>query len=278
MARRCELSILYAVLCGALQGACEFLPVSSSGHLALFHSVFGDGFKDAELGLDLLLHLGTLIAVVFSYRRDVLAIARAFFFAIGKIFRGRFGWREASSDEKTAILMIAATSPLVAAVLIKDKVEALSAYPKFVGAMLILNGAMLIFGGLIKPRGGEISSLGVKGALGVGTFQLLACLPGLSRSGSTITGGRIFGLSRDEAVRFSFLMSIPAIVGANVFGVPEVIKSGIGTDILPAVAGFITAAAVGFAAIKLIKRAAKKKNFNFFGIYCIILGLVTVLK
>lgn len=277
MARRCELSILYAILCGAIQGACEFLPVSSSGHLALFHTLFGDGFGSAELGLDVLLHLGTLVAVVVSYRRDVRAIVCAFFSAVGKILRGGFKWRDASSDEKTAILIIAATVPLAAAALVKDKVEALSAYPKFVGAMLIVNGAMLILGTLIKPRGNEIQSLGAKGALGVGTFQLLACLPGLSRSGSTITGGCVFGLSREEAVRFSFLMSIPAIVGANVSGVPDMIKYGVGTDILPSAAGFITAAAVGLIAIKVIKRAAKNKSFNFFGIYCIISGLVTVL-
>ena len=277
MARRCELSILYAILCGALQGACEFLPVSSSGHLALFHTLFGGGFGDAELGFDVLLHLGTLVAVVVSYRRDVWAIVCAFFSAVGKIFRGGFKLRDASANEKTAILIIAATVPLAVAALIKDKVEALSSYPKFVGTMLILNGVMLILGGLVKARGKEISSLGAKGALGVGTFQLLACLPGLSRSGATITGGCVFGLSREEAVRFSFLMSIPAIIGANVSGVPDMIKGGVGADIPPAVAGFITAAVVGFFAIKLIKRAAKKKNFNFFGIYCIISGLVTVL-
>lgn len=272
------MSILYAILCGALQGACEFLPVSSSGHLALLHELFGNGFSEAELGFDVLLHLGTLVAVVISYRRDVMAIVRAFFSVIGKIFRGRFKWRDASSDEKTAILIIVATAPLAAAVLLKGKVEALSAYPKFVGAMLIVNGAMLILGGMIKPRGKDISSLGAVGALGVGTFQLIACLPGLSRSGSTITGGGVFGLDREEAVRFSFLMSIPAIVGANVFSVPDVLRSGIAVDALPCAVGFATAAVVGFISIKLIKRAAKKKNFYIFGIYCVILGLVAVLR
>ena len=272
------MSILYAVLCGAIQGACEFLPVSSSGHLALFHELFGSGFSGGEMGFDVLLHLGTLVAVLVAYRRDVLAVMRAFFSAAAKIFRGRFKWSTASPDERTAILLIIASAPLAAAVLIKAKVETLSAYPKFIGAMLALNGVMLILGGLIKPRGKKCDSLGVPGALGIGLFQLLACLPGLSRSGSTITGGRVFGLEMEEAVRFSFLLSIPAIVGANVFSLPDAARNGVGVGILPCALGFLTAGAVGFLAIKLIRIAAKKRNFTLFGIYCIIFGIFMILR
>jgi len=271
-------SILYAVLCGAIQGACEFLPVSSSGHLALFHELFGSGFSDGEMGFDVLLHLGTLAAVVVAYRRDVISVVRAFISAAAKIFRGRFDWRVASPDEKTAILIIIASAPLAAAVLIKDKVETLSAYPKFIGAMLALNGAMLILGSFIGRRGKRCDSLGAPAALGIGLFQLLACLPGLSRSGSTITGGRVFGLDDGEAVRFSFLLSIPAIVGANVFSLPKMLTGGVGIGILPSALGFLTAAAVGFLAIKLLRRAAKKRNFSLFGIYCITLGIIMIIR
>ena len=144
--------------------------------------------------------------------------------------------------------------------------------------MMIANGAMLIIGGLVGSRAKNRASLGARGAFGIGLFQLLACLPGLSRSGSTITGGRLFGLGREEAVRFSFLMSIPAILGANVFGAADLIKERAEIDVLPCAVGMMTAAAVGFAAIKLIEKIAKTKNFNIFGFYCAAVGTVVLLR
>ena len=272
------MGILEAIISGIMQGACEFLPVSSSGHLALIHSAFGFDAGAGSAAFDVLLHLGTLAAVLVVYGRDVADIFRGLISAAAKAVRGKFRWGLAAQNEKLALLVALATLPPAAAALIKDKVETLAAYPKFVGAMLVLNGIMLILGGLIGPRGKGCTELGAPAAVGIGLFQLIACVPGLSRSGSTITGGRVFGLEREEAVRFSFIMSIPAIVGANVFSAADLIKERARVDILPCAVGTITAAAVGFAAIKLIERIARKKNFYIFGIYCVAVGLIALLR
>lgn len=272
------MSILEAIISGIVQGACEFLPISSSGHLALLHGIFGIDAGAGNVAFDVLLHLGTLAAVTVAYRRDVSVILRALFFAAAKILRGKFKWRAAPPDEKFALLIALATAPLAAAVVLKDKAETLSAYPKFVGTMLIINGVMLILGNLIAPRGKKCADLGAPAAVGIGLFQLIACLPGLSRSGSTITGGRVFGLEREEAVRFSFIMSIPAIIGANVFSAADMIKDHVDIDVMPCAVGTVTAAVVGFLAIKLIEKIARKKNFYLFGIYCIAAGLFALLR
>ena len=272
------MSILEAFISGIVQGACEFLPVSSSGHLSLIHSAFGFDAGAGNVAFDVLLHLGTLAAVLIVYRRDVARLAHGLMSAAAKAIRGEFKWSAAEQNEKLALLVALATIPLAAAALIKDKVETLAAYPRFVGAVLVLNGVMLILGGLIRSRGKRCAELGAPAAIGIGLFQLIACVPGLSRSGSTITGGRVFGLETEEAVRFSFIMSIPAILGANVFGAADLIKERAAIEILTCAVGMLTAAVVGFAAIKLIGSIARKKNFNIFGIYCVAVGLIALLR
>lgn len=271
------MSILEAIICGIVQGACEFLPVSSSGHLALLHGLFGIDLGGGNLLFDLLLHLGTLIAVAAVYGKDIAALIRSAFSLLKKIFRGKFKFSALCGDERTVIMLVVSTFPLALAAFFKDKVEALSTYPKAVGVLLILNGLMLIFGGFIKAKDKKCEELGAVGALGIGMFQLIATFPGISRSGSTITGGTVFGLKREEAVRFSFLMSIPAIIGANIFSVSDALAQSRTIDLPACAVGTVTAAIVGVLAIKLIKKLAASKSFNAFGIYCIAAGLFAVL-
>lgn len=265
------MNIIEAIFCGIVQGACEFLPISSSGHLALLHGVLGS-LGDGDLYFDILLHLGTLAAVVIFYFRDICAVALAYIRLIKRIFKKEFDIKTLDSDEKTALILFFSSVPMVLAPLIKDEAEMISMYPRVIGAILLLNGVMLMLCGRIGRGKREISSLSPMGALGIGFFQLAAVMPGLSRSGSTITGGRVFGLSAEESVRLSFLMSIPAIIGANIFTVFDLSSSSACIDIVPCVCGAITAALVGMASIWMIKRISKVGNFNIFGIYCILIG------
>ena len=160
------MSILEAIICGIVQGACEFLPVSSSGHLALLHGLFGIDLGGGDLMFDLLLHLGTLIAVAAVYGKDIAALIRSALSLLKKIFRGKFKFSALCGDERTVIMLVVSTFPLALAAFFKDKVEALSTYPKAVGVLLILNGLMLIFGGLIKAKDKKCEELGAVGALG----------------------------------------------------------------------------------------------------------------
>lgn len=265
------MNIIEAIFCGIVQGACEFLPISSSGHLALLHGVFGYNMG-GDLYFDVLLHLGTLVAVVLVYFKDILAIGAAYLRIIKKIFCLKFDIKSLDGDEKTAVLLAFASLPMALALFIKDRAEVVAAYPRAVGVILIFNGAMLLLGSFMKRGERSVSSLSPVGALEIGLFQLLAVLPGISRSGSTITGGGVFGLSREESVRFSFLMSIPAIVGANVFAACDMALVKADIDILPCAVGATVAMVVGIASIWLIKKLIRAGNFNIFGVYCIGIG------
>ncbi|MGN1095375.1 MAG: undecaprenyl-diphosphate phosphatase [Eubacteriales bacterium] len=271
------MKIYEALICGIIQGAAEFLPISSSGHLALMHGIFNsDAFSGSNMTFDILLHLATLFAVFIVYFKDIIALVPAFFRLVGKMFKGKFRLSDYTNEERFVLLLIFATIPLVIAVFIKDYVEIISSYYKAVGALLILNALVLFFGDRIKDKGKNISDLQRKDAVGIGLFQLLAILPGLSRSGSTITGGRIMGLTREEAVRFSFILSIPAIIGANITNVSD-IADITSADILPYLIGMAAAFVAGLAAIKLLIFISKKSNFRIFSYYCFAVGILALI-
>ena len=195
------MSIISAIIYGIIQGLTEFLPVSSSGHLAIAQGIFGGENVEAEhFTFSILLHLATLVAVLIVYRNDVFSLIPAFFRMIGKIFKGKFKLSELDDREKMVVYVIIATLPLVAAVFINDKIEALSSNVKLVGGILIFNGVVLFLSDMISRGKKDLSDMKPKNALVVGLCQLLAVFPGLSRSGSTITGGRLCGFSREFAV------------------------------------------------------------------------------
>lgn len=266
-----------ALLCGILQGLTEFLPVSSSGHLALMHHFFGMEGADSYLSFDILLHLATLAVVFTVYRRDIFALVPAFFTMAGKILHGRFRFGALNEAEKMAVLLIIATVPLAAAFIVKDSVEAVSGYARAVGVILVLNGFLLLFADRFA-RKGKKTLLSPLGALGTGLFQLMAIVPGLSRSGSTISGGMLLGLSRENAVKFSFLMSVPAILGANIANIPEAISAPIGDGMLGCyLVGMGAAFLFGFLAMKLLAYISAKETFGFFAYYCMIIGVLAVM-
>ncbi|MBP3387992.1 MAG: undecaprenyl-diphosphate phosphatase [Clostridia bacterium] len=270
------MSIIEAIFYGIVQGLAEFLPISSSGHLSAIQNLFGG--KDLETDFftfDILLHLGTLAAVLLVYRKDVLELIKGFFSLVRKIFKGELK-NGLEKYERLVICLVIATLPLIPAAFLKDYVEALYGMTKVIGALLIFNGTMLFVSDkLAKKQGGEVTE---KRAIGIGLIQLVALLPGVSRSGSTITGGLLLGVDRKEAVKFSFLLSIPAIVGANVLSVFDLADNPIASsDILPYALGMIAAALSGIAAIKLLQYITNKNRFGLFTIYCVAVGVVLLI-
>ncbi len=272
-----NMSLLEIILCGIVQGLTEFLPISSSGHLAIMHSFF-DSTPESNLIFDLLLHFGTLIVVFVFYHREIFPLVPAFFTMIGKLIRGRFRLSDWTKNERLVLYLIIATLPLAAAVFCKDSVELLAAYPKAVGGILVFNGFLLLFADHMTDRVKK-RHLSPKSAFGIGCFQCLAALfPGLSRSGSTISGGLFFGLSREEAVRFSFILSIPAILGANLFSIPDAMQSPISKDqLLCYLIGMTVSMLCGLCAMKFLLYISKKSKFGFFAYYCMAVGLLTLI-
>ena len=181
------MTLIEAVICGIVQGAAEFLPISSSGHLSLLHSLFGIADPEACLTFDIMLHLATLAAVVCVYSKDVFSLIGAFFTMLGKLFSGRA--RELSGTERFALYIIFATVPLAFAFFIKDGALGVAANPRAIGILLIINGLVLLLGDRLGRGKRRAEELGAGRAFAVGAFQLAAVVPGLSRSGMTITGG-----------------------------------------------------------------------------------------
>ena len=273
------MSIVSAILYGIIQGLTEFLPVSSSGHLAIVQGIFHLSDLEANyFTFTILLHLATLVAVIVVYRKDIFPLIPAFFRMLGKAFRGKFKLSEYDERERMVLYILIATLPLAAAVFLNDYVEALSSYTKIIGVILIFNGIVLFLSDRISKGERELADMKPKNALIVGLCQLCAIVPGLSRSGSTITGGRLCGFSREFAVKFSFILSIPAILGANIMEIPEIVENPVLTSDLPAYAcGMAAAAITGVIAMKLLTYISKKSNFRIFSLYCVVVGLLTVI-
>ena len=272
------MSILFAIICGIIQGATEFLPVSSSGHLALFQNLF---YKDPNmefLPFNVVLHLGTLIAVFIVFGRDIFPLIPAFFTLIGKLFHGKFKLSEYTVNERMVIMVIIGTIPMIIAKVLDDKVEFLSSYVWVIGVVLLFNAAMLFFSDKIAKGGVNETNVRPRNALVVGLAQCLAVLPGLSRSGTSITAGLTQRFDRPFAVKFSFILSIPAILGAAVFEIPEAVKEGIPKADVPAyVIGAVVALVCGVAAMKLLLYISKKANFRVFSYYCAAVGIIAII-
>ena len=273
------LELIKCAFYGIVQGFTEFLPVSSSGHLAILKNIFGLEFDDAIL-FTLILHLGSLAAVFIVYFKDIKNMFFGFFNIMKKIFKGKFSYKTAPAGERLVILLLAATIPLVPGAILDKQIEVLSGYTKIIGVFLVINAVILFFSDMIAPGDVTEKTALPKNALFVGLCQLIAVVPGISRSGATITGGLLNNFNRQFAVKFSFLMSIPAILGASVIKFADFAKSK------PEVTGFMVGSCVtGFAfaffsalcAIVLLNIIARKKNFMAFSVYCFAGGLLALI-
>lgn len=273
------MGFLSSIFLGLVQGIAEFLPISSSGHLSLFQHFFG--LTEAGLFFDVLLHLGTLIAIFVYYWRDIVNLVKAFLRLVTGLFsKKKKGARKGRKDPgaRMILMLIVATLPLFVILPIKDKVESLYSNTIFVGCALIVTGCILFFSDRMAKGKKTVRSATLLDALLVGVGQALAVVPGLSRSGTTISAGMLRGFSRKFAVRFSFLLSIPAVLGANIINIGDAVAAGIDTSLLPAyIAGTVVAAVSGYFAIRLVNSLADKGKFGSFAYYCWGIGAAAVI-
>ncbi|MCI9403351.1 MAG: undecaprenyl-diphosphate phosphatase [Oscillospiraceae bacterium] len=266
---------------GILQGVAEFLPISSSGHLALFQHFFGaENYEETQMFFTVLLHLGTLISVFVYYWRDVLDMIREFFLLLGSLFSRRGGRESAAvpSARRMVLLIIVATLPLFAVLPVKKLVESAMNNVTFVSVALIVTGLILWFSDQMAKGRKNARNATLLDAVLVGCAQGLGTLPGISRSGSTIAAGLLRGFERTFAVRFSFLMSMPAVLGANILTLKDVIETeSIDMALLPVyLVGMVVAAVVGWFAIRLVNLLADKGKFGAFAWYCWLVGAVSL--
>ncbi len=274
-----DMTIFQAIFLGLVQGVTEFLPVSSSGHLSILQNFFGITAEgDSGMLFDVLLHLGTLVSVVLAYREDLLGIwadCRSFVQNLGHPAPGE-GQRHPGA--RTVLMILIATLPLVLVLPVKDAIERLYYSTAFVGFMLILTGAMLYVGDRMSRGRKGGAAMTVKDALFIGVCQIAATIPGLSRSGTTITAGLSRGLQRSYAVKFSFLMSIPAVLGANLISLVKALGSGVDLGMLPhCILGMLAAMGSGYLAIGFLRRLVQQGKFGHFAYYCVGMGTIVML-
>lgn len=273
------LTFLMAILLGLVQGVAEFLPISSSGHLTLLQHFFG--MEEVDNLYNILLHFATLIAVCIAYRKDIAEMIVEFFRGLAALFSRR-GARETGrppEGRRLVLLVIVGTLPLFVILPIEGLVEGLGGSPAFVSVMLLVTGCLLFFSDRLARGGKTARTATVKDALLVGVAQGIATVPGLSRSGTTISAGMVLGFDRKFAVRYSFLLSLPAVLGATLLKVVDVATGEVEVDLalLPKyIVGMIVAGVVGYFAIQLVKLLADKGKFGKFAYYCWIAGAVAL--
>lgn len=258
------MSVWIAAILGLVQGLTEFLPVSSSGHLLLMHNIFG--IKTDAMFFMVILHLGTLAAVLFVYRKRIIDM-------LLHPVQNKFHW----------IWLIAATLVTVVIALILKKLDILDAAEsgRALGFCFIITAILLFLCDRLRKRiDGKRSIPEMKWyhAAFIGFMQGIAPFPGISRSGATITGATACGMSREDAAEFSFLLSIPAILGGAVLEIPEAIEKGTGgIGALPCIVGVIVAAVSGYFAVRFMIRLITKRSLSGFAIYTAVLGVFVLL-
>lgn len=272
------MSIFDAVIQGIIQGLTEFLPVSSSGHLSLYQHFTGNSGEAAGI-YSILLHLGTLLAVMIAFWKDILDMIKEFFSMAKEIITGKFDKENMTGSRRMIFLLIISLVPLCFFYFISDFYNYLSTDNDIIveGLCFLLTAVLLIVSGkCVKTGGATAENMSWKQALGMGIMQGIAPLPGLSRSGSTISTGLILGVSREQAVAFSFIMGVPAVLAANILEVPAAISGEVEINWLAAITGMVVSLIVGIGAIKTVKLLVKNDKFTKFAWYLIPLGVIIV--
>lgn len=275
------MNYLFSIAMGFLQGVAEFLPISSSGHLTLFQYFFSpeQNLEELDMLFTILLHFGTLISVCVYYWRDIIDMIREFFLGVSDLFSRRGSHEGRPPEARRLVLMIiVGTLPLFAVLLVKDTVDAAFSNVTFVSAALIATGFLLFFSDRMAKGRKTARTATILDALLVGCAQAVGTLPGISRAGSTISAGMLCGFDRTFAVRFSFLLSLPAVLGANILEIADAVQAG-GVDMsrLPMyIVGMVVAGVVGYFAIRLVNLLANKGKFGAFAYYCWAVGIVSL--
>ena len=267
------MDILQGIIIGIVQGLTEFLPVSSSAHLVFIQNILG---VQSSLAFDTFLHLGSLLAVLWFFRADIIKMILSWISSLSDIIHGRF--REGFYDDpykRLAWYVIIATIPVgLAGVFFEDSVDALFSGALYVPAFfLFVTGTILYLSQRMTSGSINFRNITGKHALFMGLGQACAILPGLSRSGTTIAAGLVAGLDKEFAAKFSFILSIPAILGAFILQVKD-IGSAMDANFLPIFLGFVAAFISGYIAIKWMLDLIQKRNLDIFAYYCWIVGIV----
>ncbi|MGE5586945.1 MAG: undecaprenyl-diphosphate phosphatase [Clostridia bacterium] len=268
------MDVVKAVVLGMVQGLTEFLPVSSSGHLVIAREILKA--REALVSFDVLVHLGTLVSVVVVLRREVARVVAAAIGIARDVARGTSLGKAVSRDDwrRTVSLIVVASVPTAfIGLALEPAVERLFASKFAVGAFLVATGLVLWIGDRVNAGETPLGRLGPLGALCVGVAQGLAVAPGFSRSGATISTCLLLGLRRDDAARFSFLLSIPVILGASVLELPDLVKVGLTKGFAaPFLAGAAASVVSGYVAIHLVFSALRRGRFMVFAVYTWLVG------
>lgn len=260
------MNIIHAFLLGIIQGLTEFIPVSSTAHLLIGQKLLGLPADDAMFSFLVIIQLGTLVSLFAFYWKDLLSIAKA-----------TLDFRRSTTERNLGFYLIIATIPaLLAGYILKDAVEALFKQPMLQASIRLFSAAVLLtLAEMLTRKNRNLNSMTWLDALVVGLFQIIAVFPGASRSGTTISGGMFRGFDRPSAARFAFLMSVPVLLAAGGYEMLDVIKMPNLSEFLPLLAvGFITAAIVGWFAIKWLIDYLGKGSLYVFAAYCAIIGVI----
>ena len=271
------MNVWQAILLGLVQGVTEFLPISSSGHLAVLQSFLGLGSVEEHLFFDVLLHLGTLGAVFIAYWKEIAGLTSEGL-AMLHLKKLRRGQKPDPLKRRMILFILLATLPLVLAVLVKNAVESLYTNTFFIGFALLVTGGLLFAADRMGHGNKTEKAMTLSDAMVIGLAQMIAVLPGLSRSGTTISAGLLRGFDRTFAVRFSFFLSIPAVLGANLLSLIKAISAGIDWAEVPMyLCGVAAAFVFGYLAIFALNRIVQRGKFGGFCYYCWGAGLLTLI-
>ena len=271
------MELYHAVVLGIVQGATEFLPISSSGHLVLFQALFG--MKEPEIFFDIAVHLGTLLAVCVFYCKDLKEIMVALFsMTTWRAGKGGILARFSKTPQLRLLwLIVVGTIPTVLfGLAFRPIAEMLFSSIRLVGLMLLITGILLWMTRRVRAKGRKVGELTAWDGLCVGIIQGLAILPGISRSGATIAIGLFRKIDRETAARYSFLLSIPAILGAVVLELAGM-QGPISPHLGPILSGACIAGIVGYVALKVLIHFVKRGNLHIFAPYCWLLGLIAIM-
>lgn len=274
------MTLLMAILLGLVQGIAEFLPVSSSGHLSILQNLFGLQYSGEDnLFFDVLLHLGTLVSVCVSFRKELRAMIDDTAGFIRDRRDGEYASEGLRPSVRTVMAVIAGTLPLFIAAPFSGRLALLFTRTWVIGLMLIITGALLFVANGMTAQGGKSGkTITVKDAFIIGLAQAVALIPGLSRSGTTIAAGLARGLKREYAVRFSLLLSIPAVFGSFIVTLFSALRQGINLKLLPLyLVGAVVAAAVGLFSIRVLRRITAAGKLKVFAYYCWGLGALAII-
>ena len=255
------MSIVEAIIYGIIQGLGEFLPISSTAHIILVPWLFG--WEDPGLAFDIALHMGTLVAVVILFWKDWIGLIKAGF-TDTKSKDGKLFW----------LIMFACIPGGIFGVLFEDKVETTFRNPLLIGIMLIVMGIVIYVADRFSASKVKLKDIGFKRSFLIGVSQAVAMIPGVSRSGITMAAGRALEVRREDAARFTFLLSTPFIFLSGVYKAKDMLN--VSVDTVPFIIAIVTSAAVGVLSIKFMLEYLKRKGFGIFAVYRFILGAVVI--